>query len=178
MRVRAVQRAHESAARRKDGMLTTGGMARLSNSTLRTVRFYEEAGLLQPVQRTGGGHRLYGDAELRKLQLVADLRAAGYSLEDIRQLLETKQCCETGAEAARRIVAGLDAKVASLKEHVALLARLVRELESASRFIRQCTECPTNQRFPDSCDHCEVISGARTIPSAATVLWEISEHDG
>ena len=177
MSVRTEQRAQESTVRRKDGMLTTGGMARLSNSTLRTVRFYEEAGLLQPVQRTEGGHRLYGNSELRKLQLVADLRAAGFSLEDIRQLLETKQRCATGAEAAQLIVTGLDAKVVSLKKRARSLARLVAELESASHFIRRCTECDTKQRLPSICERCDVVNNARTIPSAASVLWEIPQRE-
>ena len=77
-----------AAPRRKDGFLTTGDMARLSSNTLRTVRFYEEAGLLSPVQRTDGGHRLFPQSELRKLQLVSDLRAAGFSLEEIREMIE------------------------------------------------------------------------------------------
>lgn len=40
-------------------LLTTGEMARQSSNTLRTVRFYEEEGILRPVRRTDGGHRLF-----------------------------------------------------------------------------------------------------------------------
>ena len=44
--------------------LTTGEMARLSKTTLRTVRFYEEAGILAPIGRTEGGHRVFERAQL------------------------------------------------------------------------------------------------------------------
>src|SRR5690348_9179110 len=61
--------------------LTTGEMARLSNSTLRTVRFYEEEGILRPARRTEGGHRLFERTELDRLMLVTDMRMAGLSLD-------------------------------------------------------------------------------------------------
>ena len=79
-RKKAVATAERGTTRRRDGLLTTGDMARKSGSTLRTVRFYEEAGILKPTQRTEGGHRLFEASELDKLRLVSDLRSAGFSL--------------------------------------------------------------------------------------------------
>ncbi|MBT8451830.1 MAG: MerR family transcriptional regulator, partial [Deltaproteobacteria bacterium] len=55
-------------------LLTTGDMARLSQSTLRTVRFYEQEGLIEPERRSSCGHRLFSARELLKLQLALDLR--------------------------------------------------------------------------------------------------------
>src|SRR5512135_1014731 len=63
----------DSGPRRRDRWYTTGEMARLSDNTLRTVRFYEEAGIIRPVGRTEGGHRLFERAELDRLLLVSDL---------------------------------------------------------------------------------------------------------
>jgi len=60
-----------------EDLLSTGDMARLTGNTLRTVRFYEEAGILHPERRSTGGHRLFTHAELERLQLISDLRAAG-----------------------------------------------------------------------------------------------------
>ena len=44
-------------------LLTTGDMARRSSNTVRTVRFYEEVGVLESAERTEGGHRSCGDCE-------------------------------------------------------------------------------------------------------------------
>jgi DNA-binding transcriptional MerR regulator len=67
-------------------LLTTGDMARLSDSTLRTVRFYEQEGLIEPERRSACGHRLFSGRELMKLQLALDLREAGLSLQNIKDL--------------------------------------------------------------------------------------------
>ena len=67
-------------------LLTTGDMARLSDSTLRTVRFYQQEGLIEPERRSNCGHRLFSGRELMKLQLALDLREAGLSLHSIKDL--------------------------------------------------------------------------------------------
>ena len=89
----------EAERPREVPLLTTGEMARLSNSTLRTVRFYEEEGILRPARRTEGGHRLFERSELDRLMLVTDMRMAGLSLDDIKAILEVKKAASTGADA-------------------------------------------------------------------------------
>src|SRR5690606_25219830 len=94
-------------------LFTTGDMARITNTTLRTVRFYEEAGILRPARRTEGGHRLFVREELERLRLASDMREAGLSLDDIRSLLELKSKATTGGEAARLATAALKDVIAS-----------------------------------------------------------------
>jgi len=147
-------------------------MARLSNNTLRTVRFYEESGLLAPVQRTDGGHRLFPRRELGKLQLISDLRAAGFSLEEIKEVLDVKQSSSSGAQASRGIVERLDRHIESMSERIALLKRLLAELQRTRQLLAQCHACSDAERFPDSCGSCEVMSDTE-IPNAAGVLWHV-----
>lgn len=52
-----------------------------------TLRIYERRGLLQPA-RTSGGNRRYSNADIRRLQRIAELANAGMNLEGIRQVLE------------------------------------------------------------------------------------------
>ncbi|PWA06011.1 MerR family transcriptional regulator [Pueribacillus theae] len=61
-----------------------GSRARI---TVRTLRFYEESGLLVPKQKNSSGHRLYGLAELAKLQQIQSLKFLGYSLQEIKNLI-------------------------------------------------------------------------------------------
>ena len=59
--------------------------------TKRTLRYYEEMGLLLPTDRTEGNYRRYSQADLQRLDRIKELRdLLGFSLTDIRQLLETE----------------------------------------------------------------------------------------
>ncbi len=148
-------------------------MARLSDSTLRTVRFYEEAGILHPVQRTEGGHRLFPPAELDKLKLVTELRAAGFALEEIREMLEAKHRATNGAAAAEDVLARLDRQIGSMTERLELLTRLVAELERTREVIRRCTQCDNKVNFPNNCDECKTMADVGDTPNAVGVLWGV-----
>lgn len=63
----------------------------------RTIRFYEEQGLLMPKmeQRNGRNFRDYSDEDVRQLKAIATLRRAGFTLEEIRQMMESDKAVET-----------------------------------------------------------------------------------
>ena len=67
--------------------LKVGELAKRSGLTVRTLHHYDEVGLLSPSARTASGHRLYGPAEIRRLQQIASLRQLGLPLEEIRDCL-------------------------------------------------------------------------------------------
>lgn len=163
----------DSGPRRRDRWYTTGEMARLSDNTLRTVRFYEEAGILRPVGRTEGGHRLFERPELDRLLLVSDLREAGMSLEDIRTLLDAREKATTGADAARNTVTALRRHVTDLNHKVEVLTRLhddlTRTVESASDLLT----CEGHKFAPESCAACAKLESTRTLPRAMRVLFPV-----
>lgn len=57
----------------------------------RTLRFYEELGLLMAKDRNDSGHRIYGMEELSKLQFIQSLKFIGYSLQEIKDLINNQQ---------------------------------------------------------------------------------------
>ncbi len=163
-------------AKRPDGLLTTGDMARLSGSTLRTVRFYEETGLLCPMQRTDGGHRLFPRSELKKLQLVGELREAGLSLDEIREMLQVKSRGPCGASASRDLLGRLEGYVTCMRKRAEVLGRLADELDRTRQIIASCQGCKRADLFPAECNVCEVVSEQKSIPKAASVLWSVEER--
>lgn len=68
--------------------MKVGELARRTGITVRTLRFYDEIGLVQPLGRTSGGHRLYGPREVERLQQVTSLRSLGLPLDEIREMLD------------------------------------------------------------------------------------------
>jgi MerR family mercuric resistance operon transcriptional regulator len=164
------QDKHDETAAADDEGLTTGDMARLSKTTLRTVRFYEQEGLISSQAREGGCHRKFPRGELRKLQMITDLREAGLSLQDIKMLIGLKRACGTPETAACQMSEVLGRCIQELQERIDTLARLRVELSSTIATIRHCRVCPRENSFPEACGDCEVASNDES--RTTELLWK------
>jgi len=71
-----------------------GEVAERVGLSLRTIRYYEEVGLIAPSARTQGGFRLYTEADVNRLQLVKDMKPLGFSLDEMRDLLGVLDCLD------------------------------------------------------------------------------------
>lgn len=91
----------------------------------RTLRFYEEAGLLQSSRREGSGCREYDGAGLRRLELILLLRGLSFSIKEITELLNGSSVFQN---TLRRRVASSDKQLLELREINGLLQRLETEL--------------------------------------------------
>lgn len=152
-------------------LLTTGDMARETGSTLRTVRFYEEAGLLEPASRNDGGHRLFADDQLQKLRLILDLREAGLSLNEIKHLFQLKGQCRSPEEASTRLSELLGSQIDEMQRKIATLRRLREELASTVSVLTECMTCE-DASFPSRCPKCEVLDRPQ-LPRAVRLLWDV-----
>ncbi len=65
---------------------------KLSGVSVRTFRYYDKIGLLKPVSKTEGGHRLYSYTELKKLQQIQFLKTIGFQLGEIREKIGFNFC--------------------------------------------------------------------------------------
>ena len=68
-------------------MLQIGEVAERVGLSLRSVRFYEESGLLEPEARTDGGFRLYTETQVDRLLLIKRMKPLGFSVGEMRTLL-------------------------------------------------------------------------------------------
>jgi DNA-binding transcriptional MerR regulator len=127
--------------------LSSGDLARATGNTVRTIRFYEEQGLLKPSVISEGGHRRYTDQDLERLRLILDLRELGLSLLDIRALLELRAGCHTAGEFATRFQKALEGHIEQAQRRIERLRRVKRELGQAlatllSQPSDSTVECP------------------------------------
>ncbi|WP_454760181.1 MerR family DNA-binding protein [Caulobacter segnis] len=110
---------------------TIANLAREGGVGVETVRYYQRRGLLRTPDKSGGsalsgGVRRYGDEDVRRLKFIRQAQAAGFTLEQISELLELdagQDRARARALAAERISA-LDAKIAELQAARASLAKL------------------------------------------------------
>jgi DNA-binding transcriptional MerR regulator len=160
--------------RREDGLLTTGEMARLSKSTVRTVRFYEQETILEPSSRSDGGHRLFSEQELEKLLLVMDMRTAGLSLDEIKTIFVIRKSCSTGAEASRRVGELLQVQIKAMQEKVMVLQRLQQDFAQANEVFTNCRDCQNHGDFPMECLCCDMMVKPAELPRTVRVLWNLT----
>jgi DNA-binding transcriptional MerR regulator len=115
-------------------LMQIGAVAQRVTLSLRTVRHYEDAGLVRPKARTVGGFRLYDHEAIDRLLLIKKMKPLGFTLEEMRLLIETRErVADPSLDAAER---------ADLRERIALFAvtasekvrELREQLETAEAF--------------------------------------------
>jgi len=111
--------------------------------TTRSIRYYEELGLLKPAARSEGSYRLYDDDDLERLRFIKGLRDdAGFSLAEIGQLLEDEAARARNRERFRSTndpdertaivedaFVRVDRQIASLRDKIGRLEAMVTEAE-------------------------------------------------
>lgn len=116
--------------------LKISALAAATGTTTPTIRFYEEIGLLPLADRQAGGQRRYGESDVRRLTFIRRCRDFGFSVEQVRALVELIEDSNRSCTDARDIaLAHLDAVRAKLAE----LRALERDMAT---FVQRCdNEC-------------------------------------
>lgn len=125
--------------------LTIGKLAAAGGVGVETIRFYQRKGLLAEPTRERGNRR-YGSRDLRRLRFIRQAQAAGFTLAEIKELLEldsTGDRARAHQIAAARVKA-LDRKIAELEQARDRLQRLARECGSGTA-----GPCPILTSFED-----------------------------
>jgi DNA-binding transcriptional MerR regulator len=118
-----------------------GEVAKRVDVTIRTVRYYEEMGLIEPAMRTEGGFRLYDISVVRRLQLIHSLRSLDFPLKDIQELLKIRHDSHTGTVAAHRLIRLLQLQHERTNERIAQLLAIRADIEKAMALTAECAGC-------------------------------------
>lgn len=116
-----------------------GEAAAQTGLSLRTIRFYEEVGLVPPSGRTAGGFRLYTDADIERLQLVKDLKPLDFSLEEMGEVLALQDQLDAGddPEDEAEIRARLDGFAEIAEQRCEDLRARLRAAEAVAKRLRR-----------------------------------------
>ncbi len=114
--------------------------ARLAGLPVKTVRYYDEIGLVRPARRPNG-YRDYSDQDAHKLRFLARARSLGFSIEECRQLLSLYEDESRASRDVKRLaeerIAQIDHKIDELRALRASLAHLVEACHGDER-----PDCP------------------------------------
>jgi DNA-binding transcriptional MerR regulator len=109
-----------------------GDLAKATGTKVETIRYYERIGLLSSPPRTAGNYRSYGPTARRRLAFIRHSRKLGFTIDQIRSLLDLSDHPERSCEAADRIATR---HLEDVADKIARLDSLQAELE---RMIGRC----------------------------------------
>lgn len=121
--------------------MNIGTAARASGVPAKTIRYYEEIGLIRPAGRSDGNYRVYGDTEVETLRFIRRARGLGFSVDEVAELLDLWR--DRGRNSrqvkalANRHLADIDGKIAGLKTMRDTLNELIERCHGDSR-----PDCP------------------------------------
>jgi DNA-binding transcriptional MerR regulator len=113
-----------------------GELARRTGLSVRTLRYYDEIGLLSPAQHSDAGYRLYAPADIARLQQIRSLRELGFPLEEIRTLLDHPDI------SPQRVIA---LQICRLKEQMERQRELCQRLEAIAAQLAAAEEVSADE---------------------------------
>ncbi len=138
------------AQARSQGLLNIGQAAAASGVSAKSIRHYEENGLIPKARRTFANYRLYSQSDVHTLRFIKSARSLGFSIADIARLLQLWQNQKRNSADVKKLAL----------QHVTELETKIREMQSMADTLKQLAhschgdsrpDCPILQ---DLANHC------------------------
>jgi DNA-binding transcriptional MerR regulator len=113
-----------------------GELAESAGLSAKTIRYYEDAGILAEPDRTSSGYRDYDDVALERLRFIKSAQAVGFSLGEIKEVLAFG---DRGEAPCVHVTQLMEERIRSLSEHIRGLQQMRRELE---RLVKKANTLP------------------------------------
>src|SRR3970282_1534123 len=113
-----------------------GELARMVNLSQRTIRYYEEIGLLHSVRRIENGKRVYTDKDVRRLKFINRLKVLGLSLAEMVELEQIYRKQRRNREIMPKLLDILEKRAAQIDERVLQLVALKKEIREYQQRLR------------------------------------------
>ena len=114
-----------------------GEVAAKVGLTERTLRYYEEFGLLESVKRLDGGVRVYTDDDVRRLKYIGKLKMLGLTLQEMLELERMYRHHRSNRSVLPRLIELLDAHLATLNDRMTELGALRDEIRAYREHVTQ-----------------------------------------
>ncbi|MDH3237946.1 MAG: MerR family transcriptional regulator [Deltaproteobacteria bacterium] len=120
----------------KQKTYSIGELARTVDLSQRTIRYYEEIGLLHSVRRIENGKRVYTDDDVRRLKFINRLKVLGLSLAEMVELEKVYRTQRNNREILPKLLAILDERAVQIDDRISQLAALKTEIREYQARLR------------------------------------------
>ncbi len=138
--------------------VTIQAAAKLTGLPPKTIRFYEEAGLLPPPARSESGYRLFSPSDLRRLRLIRRAKILGLPLAEVKELadLAFRESCGSFEERLQTLI---ERRLADVERTIGELMSLREELVGLRASLAESDGCDRTCNVGE-CEHCRFIDDA------------------
>jgi DNA-binding transcriptional MerR regulator len=142
-----------------DDLITIGALAKAAGVTVRTLRYYEELGLIAPACRTNSQYRLYAVGMLRRIKAILALQDMGYTLEAVLVVLGTytpadniprQHRVDSTEVTLKRVIACIDDRMTLLHQ---MKVDVQQRLHTIQTVCHPCTHHQPNTPCETTCNH-------------------------
>lgn len=127
--------------------LTVGQVAKAAGVAAKTIRYYEQVGVLPPPSRTAAGYRQYGDQAVQQLMFIRRARALGLSLHHLKTLTAALDGGRPRAAMRPHLLEAVQAHLSAVQQQISELVLLQRQLEHVLRRL----QTPSRVRSAGGC---------------------------
>jgi MerR family transcriptional regulator, repressor of the yfmOP operon len=114
--------------KKKKELLQIGEVAEMLQITTRTIRYYEEFGIMAPPQRLEGGMRVYAKEDVTRLKFILKLKELGISLKEMQELADIYRTHKNSDRIMPRLVEILDHHIRKIDEKITTLSSLRQDI--------------------------------------------------
>lgn len=158
-------------------LMRIGDLAKRAGTTMRTIRYYEERGLIEPARRTKGGFRLYQEEELRKLHLIKSLQVLDMPLAQVKAFFDERRRGRTAAKIAPALQEVLREHLQDIERRIAQYRAMQESARQTIDILDACSRCPY-EPGPAVCRQCPVLCGRTSIPLHMEAVIESGRRNG
>lgn len=133
-----------------------GDLAKIAGVTVRTIRYYEELGLLAPSETSPGGFRLYTENDRRKLLYIKRFKDLEFPLDEIKALFCSHVPAESKDQRINASLALLDEQLKQVENKMMELKKIKEDIKSGKEALLKCKSCQI-QPCPPECPSKESI---------------------
>lgn len=150
--------------------LQIGQVAEQAETTIRTVRYYLQEGLLKEIGRSPGGFYLFDNNTVDKVRYICLLRELGLPLGKIKSFIENRRNALDGASASSSLIVLLEEQLETTDKKIKEFMTLKTELIKTMRVLENCSACKSK---PESsvCRTCTVFRKFDELPAPLKAVF-------
>lgn len=152
-------------------LLKIGDFARVADTNLRTLRYYEELGLITPARRSQGGFRYYRRTDLNRVQMIRALQELGLHLDRIRDLISARSAGEARESFFERVQKALEEQDRLLRARLQSIEEQRKKVARALHKLGECRHCALSPLLDNNfCEPCSTTG--EQLPEHLSALYQ------